>query len=82
MLRDDGQKVGFFKPITLWPFPDRELKEIAEQVDVIVVPELNLGQMVLEVERAIQGKARIVPINKVDGEPIKPQAIAQIVKES
>jgi len=81
LLRDEGQKVGFFRPITLWPFPDKELEEIASQVEVILVPELNLGQMVLEVERAVHGKARVVPLNKVDGEPLAPHHIVQKIKE-
>lgn len=82
LLREEGHKVGYFRPITLWPFPDREIEAIAEKVDVIIFPELNLGQMVLEVERAIHGKARIVPINKIDGEPITPMSIVQTVKEA
>ncbi|MBN2383014.1 2-oxoacid:acceptor oxidoreductase subunit alpha [bacterium] len=81
LMREQGDKVGFFKPMTLWPFPDKELEEIASRADLVLVPELNLGQMILEVERAVHGKARVVGLNKVDGEPIAPQLIVQKLKE-
>ncbi len=73
--RKQGIKVGHFRPITLWPFPDRELEKLARKVKTIIVPELSCGQMVLEVERAVHGKARVVPVNRVDGELILPSEV-------
>lgn len=81
-LRQAGIKAGLFRPITLWPFPDRELEAIAGRAKFVCVPELNLGQMSLEVERAIHGKSRLMTINKVDGEPIPPKMIIEKVKEA
>ena len=81
--RAQGVKVGHFRPITLWPFADKELERLARRVKTIIVPELNCGQMVLEVERAVRGKARVVPLNRVDGELFQPTEIFnKIVEEA
>lgn len=81
--RAQGIKVGHFRPITLWPFADRELEKMARKVKTIIVPELNCGQMALEVERAVHGKARVAPLNRVDGELFQPTEIfAKIVEEA
>ena len=81
--RSQGLKVGHFRPITLWPFPDKELEKLARKVKTIIVPELNCGQMVLEVERAVHGKARVVPLNRVDGELFQPiEILRKIVEEA
>lgn len=73
--RKQGIKVGHLRPITLWPFPDKEIEKLTRKVKTIIVPELNCGQMVLEVERAVHGKARVVPMNRVDGELFQPSEI-------
>ncbi|MBP5212541.1 MAG: 2-oxoacid:acceptor oxidoreductase subunit alpha [Pyramidobacter sp.] len=81
--RARGIKVGHFRPITLWPFADKELEKLARNVKTIIVPELNCGQMVLEVERAVHGKARVVPLSRVDGELFQPTEIFdKIVEEA
>lgn len=80
-LRKQGQKVGLFRPITLWPFPERRIAELAGQVKAIIVPEMNLGQMILEVERVTKGACDLHGIGRVDGEPISPSQIMDKVKE-
>ena len=79
--RNRGIKAGFFRPITLWPFPDKELEKLARKVKTIIVPELNCGQMVLEVERAVHGKAKVVAHNLVNGELFKPEEILAVIEE-
>ena len=76
-----GIKAGFFRPITLWPFPDKELEKLARKAKTIIVPELNCGQMVLEVERAVHGKAKVVAQNLVNGELFKPDEILAVIEE-
>ncbi|NLA91802.1 MAG: 2-oxoacid:acceptor oxidoreductase subunit alpha [Synergistaceae bacterium] len=76
-----GFKAGFFRPITLWPFPDKELEKLARKVKTIIVPELNCGQMVLEVERAVRGRAKVVPLNLVNGELFMPEEILTVIEE-
>jgi len=59
--REKGLKVGKLRLITAWPFPEKKIKDLAAKVKAFVVPELNLGQMVREVERAAGGKAKTFP---------------------
>ncbi|RME35484.1 MAG: 2-oxoacid:acceptor oxidoreductase subunit alpha [Deltaproteobacteria bacterium] len=80
-LRKEGIKAGLFRPITLWPFPEKRTAELGQQAKAIVVPELNLGQMILEVERATKGSCALAGVNRVDGEPINPGQIMDRVKE-
>ncbi len=80
-LRKEGVKAGLFRPITLWPFPEKRVAELAQQAKAIIVPELNLGQMNLEVERVAKGACEIIGIHRVDGEPINPGQIMAQVKE-
>ena len=79
MLRDEGVPVGFLRAITLWPFPEEGVRKLAEHVDVIIVPELNLGQMKLMVESSSCGLAEVVPVNRVDGEPLPPTFILEVM---
>jgi 2-oxoglutarate ferredoxin oxidoreductase subunit alpha len=73
--REAGMKVGLLRAITLWPFPDEIVSQMAERARVILVPEMNMGQMVREVERAVHGKAEVVSIPQVSGELFTPKQI-------
>jgi 2-oxoglutarate ferredoxin oxidoreductase subunit alpha len=64
---DMGVKIGFIRLKTIWPFPDRIIRNLAEKAAKIFVPELNLGQIVKEVERAVDGAAEVIPLNKIGG---------------
>ena len=81
LARKEGLKVGLLKLLTIWPFCSEEVNKLAQQVDLIIVPEMNLGQMVLEVERASRGKCRVVPYGRVDGELINPIEILGKIRE-
>ncbi|HOR42528.1 MAG TPA: transketolase C-terminal domain-containing protein, partial [Atribacterota bacterium] len=81
IAREKGIKVGLLKLITLWPFSDVTIKKLAEQVDLIVVPEMNLGQISREVQRAAEGKCRVISYGRVDGELINPMEILAKVEE-
>ncbi len=78
--RKAGIKAGLLRPLTIWPFPDKAVKELAKRVKAIIVPELNLGQMVNEVERCSKN-AEVVGIHRVDGEPITPAQILEVIKK-
>jgi len=80
-LRASGVKAGLLRPITLWPFPERVLRAAAAKAKLIVVPEMNAGQLVLEVERLAGGSAKVKRINRIDGEPIAPAEIVAEVRE-
>ncbi|RKY83326.1 2-oxoacid:acceptor oxidoreductase subunit alpha [candidate division KSB1 bacterium] len=78
--RENGIKVGLLRPKVIWPFPTRQVQELAGSVKCIIVPELNLGQIAHEVEWAVRDKVEIIKINRVDGEPIRPQEILDVIK--
>jgi 2-oxoglutarate ferredoxin oxidoreductase subunit alpha len=60
--RAKGIKIGLLRLISIWPFPDDIVEEVAEQVDRVLVPEMNYGQLVREVERnAGRRKVKSIP---------------------
>ena len=77
-LRKKGIKAGLLRALTIWPFPDSAVDALAERVKTIIVPEMNLGQIVHEVERVARGRCEVKGIFRVDTEPIKP---AQIIEK-
>lgn len=81
MARAEGLKVGFVRPITIWPFAEKQMQELASKVKGILVHELNCGQYVLEVERAVAGKVPVSLYAKYDNESATPsQLLAEIKK--
>jgi 2-oxoglutarate ferredoxin oxidoreductase subunit alpha len=76
MAREKGMKVGFFRPVIIWPFPDQEVLKVAEKVNVILVCELNIdGQLSREIARASQGKAKVFHLGSGGVEPHLPDQI-------
>jgi 2-oxoglutarate ferredoxin oxidoreductase subunit alpha len=82
MAKDKGAKVGSFRLITAWPFPDQQIIELSKKVKAFVVPELNLGQMVLEVERLAAGRTKTIPVSHVGGTVHSPEAIFNKIMEA
>jgi len=81
IAREAGLKVGLFRPITVWPFPRKEVGHLAGRVKAILVLEMNLGQLLGEVERACGAKAEIFSLLKVDGSIITPMDIVKKLEE-
>jgi 2-oxoglutarate ferredoxin oxidoreductase subunit alpha len=79
--RKEGIKAGLFRPLTIWPFPEEQVAELAGRVKGIVVPELSLGQIIFEVDRCAKGRCKVEGIYRVDGDPINPAQILAKVKE-
>lgn len=77
--RDQGLKVGLVKLKTLFPFPEKQLKAIAAKAEAFVVPEMNLGKIVNEVERVT--KKKTISIAKIGGELHTPHEILDVIKE-
>ncbi|HYX67530.1 MAG TPA: 2-oxoacid:acceptor oxidoreductase subunit alpha, partial [Terriglobales bacterium] len=65
-----------------WPFPEARLRELAQKAKAFVVPELNLGQMVREVERAAGGRARTIPVSHAGGGVHRPEDILAAIVEA
>jgi 2-oxoglutarate ferredoxin oxidoreductase subunit alpha len=78
--RTMGIKAGLLRLVTLWPFPEEEVAKLAEQVKAIVVPEMNCGQIVREVERAAK-ETPVTFLSKLGEEPHKPGEILDAIKE-
>ncbi len=79
--REEGIKAGLLRLITIWPFPDKYISRLAAQVRTIIVPEMNCGQLVREVERA----AKTTPVHllsKLGEEPHRPSEIVEAMKRA
>lgn len=81
MARKRRFKVGLVQPRTLWPFPDKIVRKQLENVDMVLVPELNQGQIIGEIRRLSDRHIKVVGLNRFDGELITPQQIVDKLKE-
>lgn len=80
--REQGIKAGLLKTMTLWPFPQAAVRQLGEKVKAIIVPEMNTGQLVSEVERAVRKlPVDVIPLNRYDGLMIRPEQILAKIKE-
>ena len=82
MARAEGVKVGFLRLIVVWPFPEERIREIASSIKAFVVPEINYGQIVLEVERCAAGKASAILVPHGGGGVHDPATICQALVEA
>ncbi|MBE3579531.1 MAG: 2-oxoacid:acceptor oxidoreductase subunit alpha [Caldanaerobacter subterraneus] len=80
-LKKEGFKVGIFRPITIWPFPDTKLRKIYPKFRKIFVVEMNRGQLYYEVDRIVKMEGAVENINKANGEFFTPCEIVEKVKE-
>ncbi|MCK9462944.1 MAG: 2-oxoacid:acceptor oxidoreductase subunit alpha [Proteobacteria bacterium] len=81
LARRQGVKAGLVKLVTLWPFNDRLMRDIAASTKNIIVAEMNLGQMVHEVERAVAGKVPVHLVGQAGGAIVEPEAIVAKIQE-
>ncbi|MDD4085404.1 MAG: 2-oxoacid:acceptor oxidoreductase subunit alpha [Acidaminococcaceae bacterium] len=82
LARAGGMKVGLVRPITIWPFAEKQIKALASKVKHIMVHELNYGQYVLEVERVVKGAVPVTLFAKYDNDPATPDAILAEMKKA
>jgi 2-oxoglutarate ferredoxin oxidoreductase subunit alpha len=82
LARQRGLKVGKLRLITCWPFPEQRIRDLAPRVKAFVVPELNLGQMVREVERAAAGRAKTFSVPHAGGSVHRPEDILKVIVEA
>ncbi len=77
----EGLKIGHLRLKTIWPFPDEDVRKLEGNVEKIIVPEMNLGQVSREVRRAIC-KSEVIPLNKIGGgELITPEEVYEKILE-
>ena len=80
--RKEGIKAGYLRLITLWPFPDSYLKRIADKIPKgIIVPEMNVGKMVREVERSVGTHVEVLSLPKPGVELHRPSEIYNLIRK-
>lgn len=80
LAREEGIKVGLFRPITLWPFPEKQIKEMAQGKKGVLVAEINAGQMVEDVKLAINGAVPVEHFGRLGGIVPDPEEIVNALK--
>lgn len=80
LAKQENIQVGHLRLITLWPFPKRAVKSFVNQFEKIIVPELNTGLMIREIERFTSDRTELIPVSKIGGgEPFDPEEILEMV---
>jgi 2-oxoglutarate ferredoxin oxidoreductase subunit alpha len=82
LARAEGIRAGLLRLITVWPFPEEHIRELAKKVKTFVVPEINYGQIVLEVERCAGSKAKTLLVPHMGGSVHMPQTILEAIREA
>jgi len=80
LAEEEGIKVGMLRMITVWPFPEKRIHALASKIAGFVVPEINLGQMVYEVERCVRGKTKVTLVPHAGGHIHDPRDIFQAIR--
>lgn len=81
IAREEGIKVGLFRPITLWPFPEKQLADLAKKVKGMLVTEINAGQMIEDVKLAVNGVVPVEHFGRLGGIVPEPQEIVENLKK-
>lgn len=81
LARQQGIKAGLFQALTIWPFPERELKERFKRIKKVLTVEMNMGQMKLEVERVATDDVNTKALLRANGVPFTPAEVLQSLKE-
>jgi 2-oxoglutarate ferredoxin oxidoreductase subunit alpha len=82
LARDAGLRAGSLRLVTVWPFAEKRIRELARTAKAFVVPEINRGQIVLEVERCVAGRANVVSVPHSGGSVHDPAVIVDAIARS
>ena len=80
--RKEGIKVGYLRLITVWPFPEDTISKLAKKISAFVVPEINMGQIVREVERCAAGQAQVIGVHKPGGDILDPGDVLNAIRKA
>ena len=80
LAREEGIKVGLFRPITLWPFPEKQIAELARTKKGFLVAEINAGQMIEDVRLAVNGQTKVAHFGRLGGMVPDPEEIVNALK--
>jgi len=82
LARREGIRVGYLRLITVWPFPEERFRQLAGKVGAIVMPEINAGQVVREVERCVAGQTRVISVPHLGGGIHKPEVVLEAIRRA
>ncbi|MEJ2727162.1 MAG: 2-oxoacid:acceptor oxidoreductase subunit alpha [Deltaproteobacteria bacterium] len=80
--RQEGIRVGSLRLISIWPFPEKHILELAKKVRAFVVPEINAGQIRLEVERCAGGRAPVFGVHRLGGDILEPRQVLGAIRKA
>ncbi len=80
--RAEGLRVGYLRLITVWPFPEEQVRALAKDVRAFVVPEINMGQIVREVERCACGQTQVWSATCAGGDILEPQHVLNVIRQA
>ena len=78
--RKEGIHIGYLRLITVWPFPEERIRTLAKKISAFVVPEINDGQIVREVERCAAGQTKVMGVNRLGGDILEPQRVLSALR--
>jgi 2-oxoglutarate/2-oxoacid ferredoxin oxidoreductase subunit alpha len=78
----EGIRAGMLRLITVWPFPEERIRELSCRDRAFVVPEINMGQMIREVERCVRGRSPVLGVNRPGGEILSPESVLARIREA
>ena len=80
--KKEGIKIGQIKMVTVWPFPEKRVRELAEKAKALIMVEMNFGQVYYEMERMAAGKCRTYLVGHAGGTVHDPENIYKVIKEA
>lgn len=80
--RQEGLRVGYLRLITVWPFADKQIRELSRNIRAFVVPEINMGQIAREVERCAAGQARVYSAHRPGGDILEPDVVLDTIRRA
>jgi 2-oxoglutarate ferredoxin oxidoreductase subunit alpha len=82
LARQEGIRVGYFRLITIWPFPEERIRQLAKGIRAFVVPEINMGQIAREVERCAAGQAQVFGAHRAGGDILEPKHVLDVIRQA
>jgi 2-oxoglutarate ferredoxin oxidoreductase subunit alpha len=82
LARQEGIRVGYLRLISVWPFPEEHIRRLAKGIRAFVVPEINAGQIIHEVERCAAGQAQVFGANRAGGDILEPTVVLEVIRRA
>jgi len=80
LARQEGIRAGYLRLITVWPFPEEQIRKLAKGIRAFVVPEINMGQISREVERCAAGQAEVFGATRPGGDILEPEHVLDVIR--